>query len=236
MTDLKGSTITWLGHAVVQITTATGTEILIDPFIEHNPKYPKGHKLPHKLDLLLLTHGHSDHIADAATVASQHGPEVVAMVELAGWLTSKGVAKATGMNLGGSYKVKDVTISIVEARHSSGIDDEGKTLYGGEPIGYVIAIEGGPILYHAGDTAVFLDMQVTRDLYAPEVAFLPIGGYYTMDPRGAALAARYLGVSTVVPIHYGTFPALTGTPEELEKHLSGTGIEVLKPKPGEALR
>jgi L-ascorbate metabolism protein UlaG (beta-lactamase superfamily) len=236
MTDFKGSTVTWLGHAVVQITTAKGTEILIDPFIEHNPKYPKSHKLPQKLDLLLLTHGHSDHIADAASVAKQHGPEVIAMVELAGWLKSKGVERARGMNLGGSYKVKDVTLSMVEARHSSGIDDGSTTLYGGEPVGYVIAIDDGPVLYHAGDTAAFLDMQLIRDLYAPEIGFLPIGNYYTMGPKGAAIAARYLGVKTVVPIHFGTFPALTGTPEELEKHLTGSGIAVLKPKPGEALR
>ncbi|MBV8114033.1 MAG: metal-dependent hydrolase [Silvibacterium sp.] len=236
MTDFKGSTFTWLGHAVVQITTPKGTEILIDPFIEHNPKYPKSHKLPQKLDLLLLTHGHSDHIADAASVAKKHGPEVVAMVELAGWLKSKGVQRASGMNLGGSYKVKDVTLSMVEARHSTGIDDGSTTLYGGEPVGYVITIDGGPVLYHAGDTAAFLDMQLIRDLYSPEIGFLPIGDYYTMGPKGAAIAARYLGLKTVVPIHYGTFPVLTGTPEELEKHLTGSGIEVLKPKPGEALR
>ena len=236
MTDFKGSTVTWLGHAVVQITTPVGTEILIDPFIEQNPKYPRGYKLPQKLDLLLLTHGHSDHIADAASVAKKHSPEVVAMVELASWLQSKGVEKASGMNLGGSYRVKDVTVSMVEARHSSGIDDGGTTVYGGEPVGYIIAIDQGAVLYHAGDTAAFLDMQLIGELYSPEIAFLPIGDYYTMDPKAAAIAARYLQVKTVVPIHYGTFPALTGSPEELESHLSGSGIRVLKPKPGEALR
>lgn len=150
MTDFKGSSVIWLGHAVVQITNAKGTEILIDPLLEQNPKYPKSYKLPQKLDPLLLTHGHSDHLADASNVAKQHAPEVVAMVELANWLSSKGVQRLTGMNLGGSYKVKDVTVRMVEERHSTGIDDGGRTLYGGETVGYVISIEGAPVLYHTG--------------------------------------------------------------------------------------
>jgi len=236
MIDLKGSAITWLGHAVVQITTAQGTEILIDPFIEHNPKYPKSYKLPNKLDLLLLTHGHGDHIGDAVSVAKAHGPHVVGMVELIGWLKSKGVDNSAGMNIGGSYKYKDVTISMVEARHSSGIDDGSHPLYGGVPTGFVLTIDNGPVLYHAGDTGVFLDMQLIRELYAPELGFLPIGDYYTMGPKGAAIAARHLGLKTVVPIHYGTFPILTGTPEELKKYLEGTSIEVLKAEVGKTLR
>ena len=236
MADLKGSAITWLGHAVVQITTGGGTKILIDPFIEHNPKYPKHYKLPEKLDLLLLTHGHGDHIADAASVAKHHGPQVVAMVELGGWLASKGVNNIAGMNIGGSYKYEDVTVSMVEARHSSGIEDGGRIIYGGEPIGFVITIENGPVLYHAGDTGVFLDMELIRDLYAPEIGFLPIGDFYTMGPRAAAMAVKYLGLKTVVPIHYGTFPALTGTPEELEEYLKGSGVEVMKAEPGKTVQ
>jgi L-ascorbate metabolism protein UlaG (beta-lactamase superfamily) len=235
MTDFRGSTITWLGHAVVHITTAKGTEILIDPFLKHNPKYPKNYKLPEKLDLLLLTHGHSDHLADAVAVAKRGSPQIVGIFELVAWMQSKGANDVVGMNVGGSYKYRDVTVSIVEARHSSSVEDDGKFLYAGEAIGFVIAIEGGPVIYHAGDTSVFSDMQIIRELYAPEIGLLPIGDHYTMGPKAAALAAKYLGVKTVVPIHYGTFPQLTGTPEELEGYLKGSGVKVLKPAPGEAL-
>ncbi|MGC2161820.1 MAG: metal-dependent hydrolase [Silvibacterium sp.] len=236
MTQWRGLAITWLGHAAVHITTPQGTEILIDPFFEHNPKYPKDYKLPEKLDLLLLTHGHSDHIADAVSVAKKHRPQVVAIYELASWIGSKGIDDIVGMNLGGSYKYKDVTISMVEARHSSSIQDGNECLYGGDPAGFVIAAEGAPVLYHAGDTSLFSDMRLIKELYAPEVGMIPIGDHFTMGPQAAALAANYLGIQTIIPIHYGTFPQLTGTPAELEQHLKGTGIKIFAPLPGETMR
>jgi len=236
MSDLKGTTVTWLGHATVHIATAKGTSILIDPFIEQNPKFPKGYKLPEKIDLILATHGHGDHVADLVSVASKYNPTVVGMVELMGWAQSKGVKKTIGMNLGGSWSYEDVTVSMVEARHSSGVDGGSQIIYAGEPSGFVITIEDGPVLYHAGDTCAFLDMQLIRDLYQPQLAMLPIGDHYTMGPKGAALAAKYLGVKTVLPIHYGTFPVLTGMPEDLAQLLAGSGITVDAIAPGESIR
>ena len=235
MADLKGTSITWLGHATVLITTPKGTTILIDPFIEHNPKYPKGYKLPEKIDLLLVTHGHMDHIADAVPVAKKHGPIAIGMVELMGWLQSKGVKEGVGMNIGGSPRHADVTLTLTEARHSSSITDGDHTFYAGEPTGFVIAIDNGPTLYHAGDTTVFSDMQIIRDLYHPDLAMLPIGDHYTMGPKAAAVAAKYIGAKTILPIHWGTFPPLIGTPAALEKELAGSEITVIHTDPGKAL-
>ena len=237
MANLKGTSITWLGHATVLIVTGKGTTILIDPFLEHNPKFPKGYQLPEKIDLLLLTHGHIDHIADAVPVAKKHGPTAFGMVELIGFLQAQGLDanKGVGMNIGGSHTHADVTFTLTEARHSSSAQDGDKVVYCGDPTGFVIAIEGGPVLYHAGDTAVFSDMQLIRELHHPTLAMLPIGDHYTMGPKAAALAAKFVGARTVLPIHWGTFPALTGTPAALEKELSGSGVEVIHTEPGKVL-
>ena len=158
------------------------------------------------------------------------------MFELAGWFDSKGVKQTVPLGYGGSYVHEDVTVTMTEARHSSGIQDGDTFVYGGNPAGFVLTIQDGPVLYHAGDTNVFSDMKLIRDLYGPKFAMLPIGGHFTMDPRGAALAARFLEAETVLPLHWGTMPQLTGTPAELEEHLGITGVEVLKVQPGEEVR
>ncbi len=234
MSSLKGTRITWLGHATVLVRTAKGTNILIDPFIAQNPKYPKDFVLPSRMHYILLTHGHGDHISDAAPLAAKHGSTVVAIYELAAYMAGKGVAHTIGMNLGGTAQLDDVAVTMVEAKHSAGAQDEHGTHYVGVAAGYVLTIDGGPVLYHAGDTAVFGDMQLIRELYQPQVAMLPIGGYYTMGPKDAALAARYLAPEIILPLHFGTFPQLTGTPQELAA-LVDNNIKVVLWAPGEAI-
>jgi L-ascorbate metabolism protein UlaG (beta-lactamase superfamily) len=233
MSSSKGTRITWLGHATVLVSTAKGTNILIDPFISMNPKYPKDFALPEKIHYILLTHGHMDHMADTVPVAAKHGSTVVAIYELANYVAGKGVKNTIGMNLGGTVQLDDVAATMVEAKHSAGAQDENGTHYVGVAAGYVLGIADGPTLYHAGDTAVFADMQLIRELYQPEIAMLPIGGHFTMGPKEAALAVRYLAPKTVLPLHFGTFPPLTGTPAQLAA-LVDSKVDVVRWSPGES--
>ncbi len=236
MAQLGGIKLTWLGHATLHLETPKGTSILVDPWMEGNPSTPRDFKLPEKVDLLLLTHGHDDHFHDAVKLAQQTQAKVVGMYELVSWMQGKGVKNIAPMNYGGNLETDGVTISMVEARHSSSLMDGGQTVYAGNPCGYVLTIPGAPTIYIAGDTAIFSDMKLYSELYAPEIAVLPIGDNFTMGPKHAALAAKYLGAKTVVPIHYGTFPALTGTSEELKRQLEGSGIQVVAPRPGDLVQ
>jgi L-ascorbate metabolism protein UlaG (beta-lactamase superfamily) len=233
MASSKTVKITWLGHATVLVETAKGTTLLIDPFIQYNPKYPKDFVLPEKIDYILLTHGHGDHISDAAPVAKKTGATVVAIYELAGYVARQGVEKTIGMNVGGTVQLDDVAVTQVEAKHSAGAEDSEGTHYVGVATGFVLTLEDGPVLYHAGDTAVFGDMRLIAELYQPEIAMLPIGGHFTMGPREASIAAGFLGAKTVLPLHWGTFPQLTGTPKQLAE-LVGPGVEVVDWTPGES--
>ena len=210
--------------------------VAIDPWVMGNPACPEAFKKFDRIDIMLITHGHFDHIGDAVSLANEHKPQIVAIYETAAWLESKGVANTLGMNKGGTLKVGEIEVTMVHAVHSCGILDEGKILYGGEACGYIARLPGGLVLYHAGDTAVFSDMKLIGELYQPHIACLPIGDLYTMGPREAALAIRLLGVRHVVPMHFGTFPPLVGRPEtlrELTQDISGLEIHALKP--GETL-
>lgn len=212
------TTITWLGHSTFLIDVGDGPAILIDPWFAGNPSYPADFSLK-QVDLLLITHGHPDHIGDALTVAESFSPEVVCNYEISLWLGSKGVTNVVGMNKGGCYSSHDVRISMTQAQHSSSIADGDSIIYAGEPAGFVVRQPDGRAFYHAGDTNVFSDMQLIRQLYDPTLAFLPIGDLFTMGPREAALACDFLEPEIVIPMHYGTFPVLTGTPKKLRQEL-----------------
>lgn len=235
MSLLKGTSVTWLGHATVLIQTPRGTNLLIDPFIAQNPKYPKNYVLPEKIHYVLLTHGHGDHISDTVPVASKHESTVVAIYELVAYIGSKGIKNTIGFNLGGTVQLDDVAVTMVEATHSAAAQDEQGTHYVGVATGFVLSIDKGPVIYNTGDTNVFGDMKLIAELYHPEVAILPIGGHYTMSPKEAALAARLIEPKMILPVHFGTFPPLTGTPKELA-NLIGASIEVKDWTPGETVK
>ncbi|MBI2956529.1 MAG: metal-dependent hydrolase, partial [Acidobacteria bacterium] len=225
--DTRGVKLTWLGHGTFKAETQ-GKTVLIDPWVEGNPACPAKLKFFDRIDTMLITHGHFDHIADAVALAKKHKPAVVAIWETCQWLASKGVENLVDMNKGGTVKVGDLLVTMVHADHSCGILDDGRIIYGGDPCGYVVRFPGGLTLYHAGDTNVFGDMKIIAELYQPSLACLPIGDHYTMSPREAAYALRLLGVKAVIPMHYGTFPILTGTPDALRQMTKDIpGLEII---------
>jgi L-ascorbate metabolism protein UlaG (beta-lactamase superfamily) len=236
MLNTHGNRITWLGHSTFRITTTSGKVILIDPFLSGNPLCPEAEKKQPRVDAILLSHGHSDHLGDTLELSKQHKPTIVAIYELASWLESKGATNVVGMSKGGNTQVAGIEVTMTHAFHSSSVHDGGKLVYAGEPAGLILHLPGGLRLYHAGDTCVFGDMKLIAELYEPHITCLPIGDFYTMGPREAAHAIRLLGVKHVLPMHYATFPPLTGRPahvRELTKDIAG--LEIHELKPGESL-
>ena len=230
------TTLTWLGHAAFRLDTEAGTRVYVDPFLTGNPSTPESEREPERCDLVVLTHGHDDHVGDAVAIGQRFACPVVGHVELRGWLSTKGLDADTGqtVNKGGTVRLGDVRVTLTDANHSSSAFENGTFVYLGEPCGVVLRLDDGPTIYFAGDTNVFGDMALVRRLYAPAVAVLPIGDHYTMGPDEAAVAAELVGAAHVVPSHYATFPILTGTPDAL-RPLLPDGVELLVPAPGETL-
>ena len=230
---MSALSITWLGHSTFIITTPGGKRIVTDPWLEGNPKCPPEFRKIDKADVILLSHGHSDHSSDVVSVGRATGAPVVGIFELSVWLTGKGLQNVVGMSIGGTTQIAGLEITMVPAVHSSSVVENGTLIYLGEPTGFVVRMENGQAFYFAGDTALFSDMRLIGEMHSPDVAFLPIGDHFTMGPDAAARACLMLGVRQVVPMHYGTFPVLTGSPDRLKHLVEPHGIDVLVLKPGE---
>ena len=224
--------VTWLGHASFRLDTPEGKRIYIDPFLTGNPKCPESEQAPERIDVIAITHGHGDHVGDTVELSKKFQPEILAMIELKTWLGQQGaeVGETPGFNKGGTVDAAGVKFTLVNAFHSSASDDGD---YLGEAAGLVLTFENGTTIYFAGDTCVFGDMHLIGRIYSPDVAVLPIGGWFTMDPREAGVALELLGVKRCIPCHYGTFPVLTGTPDELRQH--APDVEVIALEPGETV-
>ncbi|MGC2529206.1 MAG: metal-dependent hydrolase [Candidatus Acidiferrum sp.] len=237
MLDTKGNKITYFGHSTFSLTTPSGQVALIDPWVTTNPRCPAALKNVARLDVVFLSHAHGDHLGDLLALAKQHRPKIVAIFETCLWVASKGFeSEICPMGKGGSQKVCEFEVTMTHAFHSNSIEDNGMVLYAGEPAGLVIRLPGGFTIYHAGDTALFGDMRLIGELYKPDVALLPIGDLFTMGPREAAYATRLLGVKHMIPMHYATFPMLTGTVDAFRQETKDiAGLEIHAIQPGESL-
>lgn len=245
--------VLWLGHATVKITSVEGKVIVIDPFLKNNPKAPAEYKDLNalgKVDLILITHGHGDHVADLKELADMTGAKIVANAELVRQMAAAGYLnkdRVIAMNKSGTVTPMGpkIKVNMVAADHSSSLSaaqitgdkDKHHYLFAGAPVGYVVELENGFSIYHSGDTGVFGDMELIGKIYQPDLAMICIGGHFTMDGNLAGYAMKELMKPKLIwPIHYGTFPMLSGNPEQLKKALGKSKIKVLDMKPGDSMR
>lgn len=231
--------VTWLGHATLLVASST-TRVIVDPWLEGNPRRPADIPDLNRLDGIAVTHGHFDHMASVVSLVQETGAPVLCNSEISAYLGSRGVSERLEMNKGGTREIGDLQITMVSADHSGGIDTQPgePNLEGGSAAGFIIRESGGnPCIYISGDTNVFGDMALIRELYHPRVGFVPIDGHYNMGPREAALAVSLLGLDRVVPIHFGTFPVLRGRPAELQDDLVSRDVpcEMVVLEPGQSL-
>ena len=225
--------LTWLGHSACHIAIG-GKSVLIDPFFSGNPKFPNDFESElETVDFVMLTHGHADHLGDSLRLAKKFDATVVAIFEICAYLGAQGIEKTQPMNIGGTIECDGLSISMVNALHSSAIVEEGNPITMGDPAGLVIR-SSEKTVYHAGDTDVFSDMSLIQRIYKPSIGLIPIGDRFTMGPETAALACNeFLDLETIIPIHWGTFDLLTGDPKTF-KSLVKRG-NVLTPDPGQAI-
>ncbi len=234
MKRFDGIKVKYYGHSAFRLVSPKEKYIFVDPWLS-NPKSPG--KEYDKVDLILITHGHVDHLGDTVEVAKKTDALVLGIYEISVYLNSKGVQKVQSMNKGGSLDFDGIKITMTDATHSSGIDEGGRILPGGEPAGFIITFENGFKVYHMGDTGLFGSLQFIGELYKPDLVLIPIGSLFTMGPEEAAYAINILKPKYAIPMHWGTFPPLSGKPENfLEKVMEyRVKTEVIVLNPGEEM-
>ena len=221
--------LTWLGHSAFHLET-DGKDILIDPFFTGNGKHPQGYEdRLSKVDFIVVTHGHSDHLGDTPRLAKKYGATVVAQFEICMHVSGQGCDKLEPMNIGGTIRRDGLAFTMVHAQHSSALIEDGRPVTMGDPAGFVIK-SGGPTVYHAGDTEIFSDMALIQRIHKPQVGLIPMGDRFTMGPETAAMACNeFLDLRVVVPIHWGTFDLLTGDPQEFKRLVTRGEVRIATP-------